>query len=153
MTNVTLSSKNQITLPVEMVRALSLRQGDKLVAELIDNHIVLLPKPESWVDYFEGSMKGVYGSTKGEIDRYIAEVRYGWDIGALRDALALDSQLRDVYDATSSTEARSPSHIAERLGVDLGLVSKKLEELERLDTVKPLEHPVNKAEHYYRRIP
>ena len=77
--------------------ALGLQAGDKLVAELIGDHIVLLPQPESWVDYFVGSMKGVYGSTREEIDRYIAEVRYGWDIDALKDALALDTELRAVY--------------------------------------------------------
>ena len=88
MATVTMSSKNQVTLPAEMVRGLGVKPGDKLLTELIDDRIVLLPKPESWTEYFTGSMKGVYGSTKEEIDRYIAEVRYGWDINALRDALA-----------------------------------------------------------------
>ena len=75
MPTVTLSSKHQVTLPVDMVRTLGLKSGDKLVAELVDDHIVLLPQPESWADYFIGSMKGVYGSTLEEIDRYIADER------------------------------------------------------------------------------
>lgn len=41
MPRITLSSKNQITLPVDIVRILDLKPGDKLVAELIDDHIVL----------------------------------------------------------------------------------------------------------------
>lgn len=76
---VTLSSKHQITLPVEIVRTMGLKPGDKIVAELIDDHVVLVPKPESWVDYFKGSLRGVYGSTVEEIDRYIAEERRSWD--------------------------------------------------------------------------
>ena len=151
MATVTLSSKHQVTLPVDIVRTLGLQAGDKLVAELIDDHIVLLPQPESWVDYFVGSMKGVYGSTREEIDRYIAEVRYGWDIDALKDALALDPELRAVYEATSSDEARSVGRIRETTGVKYA--DQKLQQLEELQAVKRLEHPTSKAEPYYRRIP
>ena len=153
MPTITLSSKHQVTLPAEMVRNLGLKPGAKLVAELIDDHIVLLPQPESWANYFLGSMKGVYGSTKEEIDRYIAEVRYGWDIDALKDALALDSELRRVYDATSFEEARRPDDIAQRAGVDRGHVLECLEKLEKLDAMKALTHPKDTAHHWYRRIP
>ena len=151
MGTITLSSKHQVTLPVDMVRSLGLKAGDKLVAELIEDRIVLLPQPESWTDYFAGSMRGVYGSTKEEIDRYIAEVRYGWDIDALKDALSLDPDLRAVYDATSSTEACSLSEIRKESGVKH--TDKKLKKLEELDAVKRLEHPTLKSEPYYRRIP
>ena len=47
MATVTLSSKHQITLPVDIVRRLGLKAGDKLVAELSDDRIVLLPKHEN----------------------------------------------------------------------------------------------------------
>lgn len=75
MPTVTLSSKNQITLPAAMVRRLGLKGGDKIVAELIDDHIVLLPQPESWADYFAGSLKGVWGRTPEETDQYLADLR------------------------------------------------------------------------------
>ena len=75
MATIPLSSKHQVTLPVDMVRSLGLKAGDKLVAELIDGHIILLTKPESWTDYYAGSLKGVYGSTIEEINRYITEER------------------------------------------------------------------------------
>ena len=151
MATVTLSGKHQLTLPVDMVRSLGLKPGDKLVAELIEGHIVLLPQPESWAEYFIGSARGVYGSTKEEIDRYIAEVRYGWDIDALKDALALDSDLRAVYEATSYTEAHSLVSIRKASGVRLA--DQKLQKLEELHAVKRLEHETYKAEPYYRRIP
>ncbi len=147
---VTLSSKNQITLPADIVRSFGLKAGDKLIAELVGDHIVLMPQPESWADYFVGSMKGVYGSTTEEIDRYIAEVRHGWDIDALRDALSLDEELRSVYKATSDDVAKPLSKIREESGVRLA--DQKLEELERLHAVKRLPHPQYKAEPWYRRV-
>ena len=150
MATITLSSKHQVTLPVDIVRSLGLKAGDKLVAELIDDRIVLLPQPDSWTDYFIGSMKGVYGSTKEEIDRYIAEVRYGWDIDALKDALSLDDELRAVYEATSE-KALTVSEIKRTSGVRLA--DQKLRRLEELQAVKQMEHETLKAEPFYRRIP
>ncbi|MBI2912055.1 MAG: AbrB/MazE/SpoVT family DNA-binding domain-containing protein, partial [Chloroflexi bacterium] len=45
----TLSSKNQITLPVAVVRALGLAPGDKLSVRIEDGHVVLRPQPRDWV--------------------------------------------------------------------------------------------------------
>jgi len=139
---VTLSSKNQITLPAEMVRNLHLKGGAKLVIERIEDHIVLLPQPESWVDYFAGSLKGVWGNTKEEISRYIYEVREGLEIDSLKKQLALNPQLRKVYEATSKTEARTGREIAKRADMDLHetvcfldtLLSSGLRAVELIDT-------------------
>ena len=151
MANITLSSKGQVTIPIDILRRLGLKAGDKLIAELIDNRIVLLPQPESWTDYFGGSLKGVYGSTVEEIDRYIAEVRYGWEIDALKDALSVDADLRAVYDATSSEIARGVNEIKKNSRVKLA--DHQLLRLDELKAVKRVEHPTNKAELHYRRIP
>ena len=150
MAIITLSSKHQVTLPVDIVRSLGLKAGDKLVAELIDDRIVLLPQPASWADYFVGSMKGVYGSTKEEVDRYIAEVRYGWDIDALKDALAVDPELRAVYGAVSSGEARGVTMIRETSGV--AYTTSKLKQLEELNAVRQSPDPSqNEDETSYER--
>ncbi len=102
MPTVTLSSKHQITLPMEVVRTLGLKPGDKLVAELIDDHVVLLPQPASWVDYFSGSTKGVYGSTVEEIDRYIDDLRGGRERDEwhrrVRDLIERDDDVREVVE-------------------------------------------------------
>ena len=152
MATLTLSSKNQVTIPAEMVRTLQLKAGDKLAAELIDDHIVLLPEPESWTDYFRGSMKGVYGSTKEEIDRYIAEERYGYHDGALTDARSLDPELNAVYEATSLIPARASSEVAEQAGVSDQTAMQKLADLEDMGIVKRMEHATLKAQAYWRRI-
>ena len=135
---------------MDIVRSLGLKAGDKLVAELIDDRIVLLPQPESWADYIAGSMKGIYGSTGEEIDRYVAEVRYGWDIDSLKNALERDPELRAVYGAVSSGEARGMSMIRETSGVPY--VAGKLKQLEDLHAVRESSDPSqNEGETRYER--
>ncbi|HUS83073.1 MAG TPA: AbrB/MazE/SpoVT family DNA-binding domain-containing protein [Dehalococcoidia bacterium] len=73
-----ISSKNQITLPVAMVRRLGLEPGRKLMLRLEDDRIILRPEPEDWVEYFRGSMKGVYGKTVEEMDEYVRKERASW---------------------------------------------------------------------------
>ena len=149
---VTMTSKNQITLPIEIARQLSVKPGDKLVVELVQDHIVLMPQPGSWADYVVGSVKGVYGAHKEDIDSYINEVRYG-DVAEedeeLLGVLNLDEELRAVYEAVSSREMSSLSQIRESSGVYL--VQQKLEELEGLKAIEKWENPARKSETYYRR--
>jgi AbrB family looped-hinge helix DNA binding protein len=77
--HITISSKRQVTLPAAMARELGLEAGDKLVARLEGEAIILSPRPRSWVEWVSGSLKGTYGSTKEEVDAYVREVRQGWD--------------------------------------------------------------------------
>lgn len=147
---ITISSKNQVTLPAAMVRTLGLKAGDKLVAELIDDRIVLLPRPDSWAEYMIGSLEGVYGSTKEEVDSYIAEVRYGSDAYGLSNALDRDPDLRAVYDATSSAEPRALAAIREESGVYS--TDEKLDELAELDAVGRVDDPNAGSEAQYRRL-
>ena len=147
-----MSSKYQVTLPMEIVRALGIHGGDKLIIELIEDRIIIIPKPSSFTDYFMGSLKGVYGSTPEEIDRYIAEVRHGWDVDTLRDATATDEKLRAVYDALprSPHQGMSLTEICERSGVpDADSYLSRLEKEFR--AVKRLAHPKYKAMPWYRR--
>ena len=58
-------SEHQFTLPVDMVRRLGLRTGDKLAVELIDEHLYLLPEPESWREAFSGERPGYVRSYEG----------------------------------------------------------------------------------------
>lgn len=78
MPKTTISSKYQITLPARLVRELGLEPGDKLAVELEDGRLILHPRPKDWVSYTAGSLKGVYGETKEDIDAYLKEVRGSW---------------------------------------------------------------------------
>ena len=140
MATVTLSSKHQVTLPVDMVRSLGLKTGDKLVAELIDGHIILLPEPESWTDYFKGSLKGVYGSTVAEINRYISEERASperqeW-FEQFDDLQAADSKVGAVVEAlrsfdycTASSNQLLKSQPVQEKGLSTSDISEALEKL------------------------
>jgi AbrB family looped-hinge helix DNA binding protein len=91
MPDVTISSKNQITLPVEILRRLGLKSGDKLIVQESGRHIVLFPRPESWIEAFAGSMRGVYGETIEDIDRYIEELRDS------PERRAWDEEFKELY--------------------------------------------------------
>ena len=72
---VTISSKNQITLPARLLRELGVGAGDKVRIRREGNSLIIRPKPKDWSTYYGGSMRGVYGNTKEEIDAYIRELR------------------------------------------------------------------------------
>ena len=78
MPKTTISSKYQITLPARLVRELGLEPGDKPAVEVEGGRFVLHPRPKDWVSYTAGSLKGVYGETKEDIDAYLTEVRGSW---------------------------------------------------------------------------
>ena len=71
----TISSKNQITLPVQLLRELGIGPGDRVAMVRQDDRLILRPRPKNWVEYYQGSLAGVYGNTKEEIDEYIRELR------------------------------------------------------------------------------
>jgi AbrB family looped-hinge helix DNA binding protein len=80
----TISSKNQITLPIQLLREIGLKPGDRLAVTRDGNKLILRARPKNWVEYYRGSLKGLYGNTREEIDAYIEEQR---DDGGHRDAL------------------------------------------------------------------
>jgi AbrB family looped-hinge helix DNA binding protein len=75
----TISSKNQITLPARLLRELGIGPGDRVSIRKDGDRLVLRPRPKEWADYYGGSMRGVYGATKEEIDEYIRQERASWD--------------------------------------------------------------------------
>ena len=100
MPTVTLSAKHQLTVPVDIVRKLSLKAGDKLIVEAIDWRIVLMKESENTIEQLKGSMKGVYGSTLEEINGYIGEERRGWERDEWReqfdDLIESDSDAKKI---------------------------------------------------------
>ena len=71
----TISTKNQITLPVQLLRELGLRPGDRLAVNREGNRLVLRARPKDWVNYHAGSLAGLYGRDAAEIDAYVKELR------------------------------------------------------------------------------
>lgn len=77
-----LSSKNQVTLPVAMVRALGWQPGDEIDLHVWDGAIHLRKQlgGRELLDWLQGSMAHVpEWSTQEAIDEYIHNERASWD--------------------------------------------------------------------------
>lgn len=100
----TISSKNQITLPSDIVKELGLKAGDKLAIELSNGRIVAIPEPKSWVDYVTGSGRGAYGGTREAVDRYVAEERAWYSVSPLGGET---EEFEDYYVANQGNPVQS----------------------------------------------
>lgn len=67
----TISSKNQITIPVDALRAAGLEAGDRVVAHADGSGRVVLEREHDVVAEFAGALTGVY--LPGELDDLRAE--------------------------------------------------------------------------------
>jgi len=71
----TISSKNQITLPAHLLRELGLHSGDRLAITREGTRLILRVRPQDWVEHHAGSLAGVYGKDRREVDAYVDELR------------------------------------------------------------------------------
>lgn len=74
---VTLSRKNQITIPARVCRELGLKAGTRLSVDTQGSEIILTPRPASYRKLLGGKLAGVYGTAK-EISAYLREERKSW---------------------------------------------------------------------------
>ena len=76
-----LSAKNQLTLPVTMVRDLGLTPGDELNIWLEKDHIIIEKRllGKALLDSLQGSMKGGEWSTAEGVQAWLRNVRDEWD--------------------------------------------------------------------------
>jgi bifunctional DNA-binding transcriptional regulator/antitoxin component of YhaV-PrlF toxin-antitoxin module len=77
--DVTLSRKNQVTLPVAALRRLNIKAGARLRAVIKGRSIQLLPHPISWAEYYAGIAPGLYGQTGEDVETYLRESRGDWE--------------------------------------------------------------------------
>jgi AbrB family looped-hinge helix DNA binding protein len=72
MTEATLSTKNQIVIPLEAREALRVKPGDKLVVVVRGDRVIVLQKPKSHHAAIRGLARGVYSSA------YLQKERQSW---------------------------------------------------------------------------
>jgi AbrB family looped-hinge helix DNA binding protein len=75
----TISSKNQITLPAHLLREMGLAAGDRLAVSRQGNKLILRARPKDWIRYHAGSLRGLYGDSREELEEYLRELREGDD--------------------------------------------------------------------------
>ena len=68
------SSKGQITIPADVIRALEIKPGSKLLVVPVEGGIMLLRRPASLTDELVGSISDVYGDGA----RYVEGERGEW---------------------------------------------------------------------------
>src|SRR4051812_36297564 len=70
----TISTKNQITLPVHLLRQMGVGPGDRLAVTLEGGRLVLRARPKDWVEHYAGSLRGEW---QGKIEEKKTENREG----------------------------------------------------------------------------
>lgn len=69
-----MSSKGQITIPADLIRALEIEPGAKLLVVPVHGGIMLLRRPESLTDELAGSLSGTYN----DATEYVEAERREW---------------------------------------------------------------------------
>ncbi len=145
MPEATISSKYQVTIPMDTVRSLGLKAGDKLIIRLVGDHIVMLPRPESWATWAKGRLKGLYGNTVEDVDRYVAEERASWgppEAGTaerIEDLLASSSTAPRILHVLKERGSETYGNLIKRRSVDLPDLDRDLHELEERRAVKSIK--------------
>jgi AbrB family looped-hinge helix DNA binding protein len=74
----TLTGKNQISLPASGVRQLGWERGDRLLVETVGNDtIVLIRRPDDWVEAYAGKLTDVFGTHEENL-AWIEAERRAW---------------------------------------------------------------------------
>lgn len=87
MLQVALHNGYQLTMPQAIIEKAHIQQDDVFDIVYESGKIMLIKRPKSpqptaektSIMDFIGSMKGVYGDTPQEIDRYLANERQSWE--------------------------------------------------------------------------
>ena len=77
-TEITLTGKNQVSLPAEQVRSLGWERGDHLLVEMRGDTLVLKRRPASWTDTYAGMFSDIFGSHE-ETRAYLEHERRAWE--------------------------------------------------------------------------
>ncbi|MGB9867359.1 MAG: AbrB/MazE/SpoVT family DNA-binding domain-containing protein [Bacillota bacterium] len=74
---IRLGSKCRMVLPMKLRKALGVSEGSELLALLLGNTVVLVPKPTSYADRLLGLYGDIWARTNPE--GYLAEERNSWE--------------------------------------------------------------------------
>ena len=76
MVTVKVSKRNQIALPSQARKALQISAGDRLMVDVQDGMIILLPQIEDYVTYMAGLHKDVWADI--DVTAYLQAERDAW---------------------------------------------------------------------------
>ena len=74
--SVKVSNRYQIALPSLARKQLNIQAGDRLLVDIQDGMIVLLPQPENYAEYLAGLHKDIWQDM--DTDAYLQQERDAW---------------------------------------------------------------------------
>lgn len=75
-TSVKVSSKYQIAVPQIARKKLNIKKGDRLLVDVQDGVIVLIPEPKRYTEYLQGLHGDIWKGV--DIEKYINGERDAW---------------------------------------------------------------------------
>ena len=75
-TSVKVSAKYQIAVPQIARRKLNIKKGDRLLVDVQDGVIVLIPEPKRYTGYLQGLHSDIWKGV--DVKKYLNEEREAW---------------------------------------------------------------------------
>jgi AbrB family looped-hinge helix DNA binding protein len=75
-TSVKVSSKYQIAVPQMARKKLNIKQGDRLLVDVQDGVIVLIPQPKRYTEYLQGLHGDIWKGV--DVQKYLNGERDAW---------------------------------------------------------------------------
>ncbi|MHB8777811.1 MAG: AbrB/MazE/SpoVT family DNA-binding domain-containing protein [Anaerolineales bacterium] len=75
---VKINARNQITIPRDVRNKLNIKQGDRLLVDVQDGVIILIPQPKRYTDYLQGLHSEIWKGVDAQ--EYVNGEREAWVI-------------------------------------------------------------------------
>jgi AbrB family looped-hinge helix DNA binding protein len=76
MKSMKVNAKYQITIPKSVREKLKIKAGDRLLLDVQDGIIILIPEPRSYADYLQGLHSEIWKGTDAQ--EYVNAEREAW---------------------------------------------------------------------------
>ena len=73
---IKISAKNQITLPKSVCEKLSIKAGDRLLVDVQDGMMVLIPQPQKYSNKLQGLHSEIWENV--DVEKYLNDERRAW---------------------------------------------------------------------------
>ena len=76
--SVRISKKGQFVIPKEMREAMGVKEGEDILVTFEEGRVILT-RPQEYARKTKGLLKGTWGRSAKEVDRYLGKERRAWE--------------------------------------------------------------------------
>jgi len=76
--SVRISKKGQFVIPKEMREAMGVKEGEEILVTLEEGKVILT-RPQEYARKTRGLLKGTWGKSAKDVDRYLRKERRAWE--------------------------------------------------------------------------